>query len=267
VSVVAKAWACLCKDVRIEASYRLAFAIDALDGVLMLVAYGFLAGVFGDQRLDGYAPLGFMLVGVATNGAMMTALVTFAHAVRGVQSAGAMKAALATPTPFVALVSYSSIYPFLRAGLDLVVWLLVAAALGAAMGALSVSGVVAVGVVFVAAALAMAGFGFLAAAFAVVFKRGDPVLWLFGAASLVLSGVLYPTSVLPPALAALSMWLPATHALEAMRAILLGGAGLSDVTGSLLALCAFGVVGVPLGVGALVQSVRYARQEGTLGHV
>lgn len=267
VQLMAKVWASVRKDARIDASYKVAFAIDVVDGLLLLVAYGVLAGLFGAQTLDGFSPVGFLLVGVACNGALLTALVCFAQAVRGVQAAGAVKAVLATPTSPVAVVLLSSVYPFLRAGLDLALWLTAAVLLGAPLAGLTATGVLAAVILFGTAAAAMAGFGFVAAAFAVVFKRGDPVVWLFGAASLLLGGVLYPASSLPPVLTALGRWLPSTHALEGMRAVLLGGAGLADVWPSLATLGAFSLVGVPAGLAVLGWSVQFARREGTLGHV
>lgn len=265
--VLGKLWACVLKDARIDASYRVSFVIDALDGLIMIVVYAVLAGLLGNRALDGFAPLGFLLVGVAANGALMTALVCFAQAVRGVQAAGAIKAVLTTPTSPLAVVLYSSVYPFLRAGLDLAMWLIAAAVLGAELTGLQTGGVAPALLVFVLAAIAIAGFGFAAAAFAVVFKRGDPVVWVFGAATMLLSGVLYPTSSLPPILGALAQWLPTTHALNAMRATLLGGAGIPDVASSLGVLVLFGIVGVPLGLMTLAGAIQYARREGTLGHV
>ena len=120
--------------------------------------------------------------------------------------------------------------------------------------------------VFGLAALAMAGLGFVSAAFAVVFKRGDPVLWFFGALSLLLGGVLYPTDTLPPWLAHLSAALPSTHALNAMRAVLLDGASLGQVATSLLSLMAFAVIGLPLGLLILGAAIRMAQAKGSLGH-
>lgn len=265
--VLGKVWACVLKDARIDVSYRVSFVIDVVDGLLMFAVYGVLAGLFGDRRLDGFAPLGFLLVGVAANGALMTALVCFAQAVRGVQAAGAIKAVLSTPTSPLAVVAYSSVYPFLRAIFDLVLWLGAAAWLGAQFAGLSAQGLTAALVVFLVAALSMAGFGFVAAAFAVVFKRGDPVVWLVGGASMLLGGVLYPVSSLPPLLVVLAQWMPTTHALHAMREILLGGAGLGAVSSSVWVLVWFGVIGVPLGLMTLAAAIQYARREGTLGHV
>lgn len=265
--MIAKAWACLRKDVRIDISYRLVFAFDALDGLLMLFVYGVLAGLFGSRELDGYTPLGFLLVGVAANGALMTALVCFSQIIRGVQAVGVFKAVMATPTSLIVTVVLSSIYPFLRAGLDLIVWLGVAALLGAPMAGLSAGSLAATALLFAAAALAMAGFGFVAAAFAVIFKRGDPMVWLFGSANMLLAGVLYPTSSLPPILERLAAWFPSTHALNGLRATMLDGATVGEVAVPLATLGAFALVGVPAGIAILAWAIQYARREGTLGHV
>ncbi len=265
--MIAKAWACLRKDVRIDISYRLVFAFDAIDGVLMLIVYGVLAGLFGDRALDGYTPLGFLLVGVAANSALMTALICFSQVVRGVQAVGAIKAMMATPTSPLVTVVLSSIYPMLRAALDLVVWMGVALLLGAPLAGLTAGSVTATVLVFAGAVLAMAGFGFVAAAFAVVFKRGDPIIWALASANMLLAGVLYPTSSLPPVLERLAAWFPSTHALNGLRATMLDGAGVSAVWPSLMMLGGWAVVGVPLGLWSLARAIQYAREEGTLGHV
>lgn len=258
-----KARACFVRDARIDASYRVSFVLDAVDGLLMVVAYTMLARMFGAARPDGFDPLGFLLVGIAVNGALMTAQTCFAQAIRGAHAAGTIKAVMVTPTPPLTVVALSSVYPVARAVLDVVIWLAGAWICGVSMGRANVGTAV---VVFVLAALAVAGFGFLSAAFAVVFKRGDPILWMFGALTLLLGGVLYPTSALPPWLSVLSAGLPITHALHAMRAALLDGASLAQVGGQLLSLAAFAVAGIPAGLAVLAGALGVARQRGSLGH-
>lgn len=252
---------------RIDISYRLVFVLEFFDGMLMMFVYAVLAGLFGERALDGYTPLGFLLVGVVANGALMTSLGCFAQAVRGVQGVGVLKALVASPTSLLVTLTLSSFYPLLRGGLDLLMWTGVAVWLGAPVADVHAGGVVATALLFLVAVLSMAGLGFLSAAFALVFKRGDPILWAFGAFSMLLSGVLYPTSSLPPMVERLAAWVPTTHALNGLRATILGGAGVGDVAPQLAALAAFAVVGLPLGVLALVRAIDYAREEGTLGHV
>ena len=69
--------------------------------------------------------------------------------------------------------------------------------------------------------LAFAGLGLLSSAYQLIFKRGNPVKWLFlGAAGLV-SGIMYPVSVLPRPLQAMARLVPVTYWLQGMRAAVL----------------------------------------------
>ena len=74
------------------------------------------------------------------------------------------------------------------------------------------------------AILTFSALGVLSPSFILVFKRGSPIAWLFGALSWLLGGLLYPVAVLPDWLRALSALLPVPHAIEGMRAALLGAA-------------------------------------------
>ncbi len=207
------------------------------------------------------------LMWVAGNAAIMTALICFSQAVRGLQTAGAIKAVLATPTPALTVVLLSSIYPFFRAALDLAMWLVAAWLLGAPLVGPTGESLLAAVLVFVVSAAAMAGPGFGSAAFAVVFKRGDPIVWFYGAVSLLAGGVLFPVAALPVWLREAGHWLPTTHALEALRVVLLEGGGISAVRDPLMTLGILALLGVPAGMLALGWSVRHARRTGTLGHV
>ena len=89
---------------------------------------------------------------------------------------------------------------------------------------------------------------------------------MFGALTLLLGGVLYPTSALPAWLSVLSAGLPITHALQAMRGALLDGASLSHVASELLSLAVFAVVGIPAGLAVLAAALGAAQRRGSLGH-
>ena len=94
----------------------------------------------------------------------------------------------------------------------------------------------------------------------------NPVEWLIGFAATLVSGVYFPTSVLPAWLPALGEWLPQTHALRAGRLLLAGQAGLADpvVLGDALFLALFGLVAVPLGAWMFAVGMHRALREGTL---
>jgi hypothetical protein len=73
----------------------------------------------------------------------------------------------------------SSVYPLVRGGVELVLYL----AVGWLFGGLSL--------------VAFASLGLWAAALSVLFRLGNPFVWVIGSSSWLLSGVLYPPALLP----------------------------------------------------------------------
>jgi ABC-2 type transport system permease protein len=119
-----------------------------------------------------------------------------------------------------------------------------------------------------ALALGMAaylGFGILSASMVIWLKRGDPVAWAVDALTFLVSGILYPVEVLPPALHKVAAMVPATHALRALRRSLLQGAGVGDLSSELLALAAFSAVLLPASALVLRAALRKAARDGSLG--
>ena len=108
--------------------------------------------------------------------------------------------------------------------------------------------------------------GMLSAASTLVFKRGDPLLWLFASLSWLLGGVFFPVSLLPRMLQWMSALLPIRYALNALRATLLSGASFGDVQGDLSVLVAIAVLGIPLSAYLVHAGTIRVKRNGTLGH-
>lgn len=261
--LVDQVWAALRRDCLLDVRYRIAFVLGLIDVMVTLVSYGYLAGLFGDRRPDGYAALPFLLVGLALTNSLTTAMVGLAMSVRAAQQAGTFKALLGLPLSPSRLMLVSMAYPALRATLDFVVLMAAALALGVDM---SRAHLVAAVVVLALGVAAVCVIGVVSACCAVVFKRGDPVLWIMGTATWLLCGVLYPTSVLPAWLRPVSLLMPTTHAISAMRAAVIDGASWSAMATELTALALFVSFGLPLSLWAFDAAVAWARRSGTLGH-
>jgi ABC-2 type transport system permease protein len=120
--------------------------------------------------------------------------------------------------------------------------------------------------VFVLSLMAFSSVGVLSASFTLMFKRGDPLLWLFGSASWLLGGVLYPTDSLPLPLQWVATLLPITHAADGMRAAILGGGSTRMLLGNLGALAGFALIGVPASIFMFTLAVDHAKRAGTLDH-
>jgi ABC-2 type transport system permease protein len=81
---------------------------------------------------------------------------------------------------------------------------------------------------------------------------------------LLVSGVYYPTTVLPAWLQALSVISPATYVIEGMRRALLDGADLASLWPLVWPALLVGVLSIPLGLRAFVMAERYAKRTGRL---
>jgi len=261
--IVWKAWAFFKRDFYADLSYKLSFAFQVVDILIGLGAFYFLARLIGPASFHGYRPFPFLLVGVAVNGYMTTSLACYSHAIRGSHPLGTLKVVLATPTSPAGFVFYSSVYPMVRAAFDAFLYMLGGLFMGLSLARVNIPVAL---LVFLLSELAFSSIGILSATFTLVFKRGDPLLWLIGGLSWLLGGVYYPIDVLPRVLRDAAQLLPITHALIAMRAALLDHASLAAIAPQLAVLAAFGLVGLPLSLLAFYGGVRWAKITGTLTH-
>jgi ABC-2 type transport system permease protein len=166
-------------------------------------------------------------------------------------------------TSLPAFLGYSSLYGFAYAVLRLVVALTVGAIfLGANLHADDAAIAL---LAFVLTVATFAGIGIFAASFVVWFKQPEPITAGLTTLSLLLSGVLYPTTVLPEGLQRLAPLLPLTHTMEALRGTLLEGASGIAVAGHIAALAGFSIL-LPMSLIAFELAVRQAKAAGSLAH-
>jgi ABC-2 type transport system permease protein len=264
-----KAWAFFRRDFRNDISYRLSFILETANIGLTLASFYFLSKLLGARLSGGYAPFPFLLIGMAVNGYMTTSLYCFAQSIRGNQQVGALKAVFATRISPGGFIFYSALYPMFRAALDAAAYLIGGLFLGlSAAAGTSLAGInlLAALTLFLLSVLAFGSIGILSATFALVFKKGDPLLWFFGGLSWLLGGVFYPLDVLPPALQKLAAWLPITHALSGMRKAVLDGAPLASLVPEVEALALFALIGLPVSLYLFYAGMRWTRTSGSLGH-
>jgi ABC-2 type transport system permease protein len=262
-----KTMAFLRRDLRVQISYRLATLLQMLGILFSVAAFYFVGRLFGDigtvplEEYGGdYFP--FVLVGIAFVGYQSVGLYSFSRAIQTGQTQGTLEAMLVTPTKLETILLASSLWSFMQASLQVLVYLLIGRALfGASLGNLNLGTAL---LVLILSILAFSGLGILSASFILVAKRGNPVNFLFGGISTLLSGVYYPIAVLPSWLQWTANFLPMTHTLRAMRLALLQGARLGQVLSEVALLGLFTLVILPGSLFAFRWALRRARIEGTL---
>lgn len=255
------------RELQMAAQARLAFVMRGLSfagAVVALYFFSRFVGAAHNQHLDPYGGdyLAFGMVGFLAAQLQQVGVTGLAHRIRMAQLMGHLEAELATPAPAWMVLAAGPLYELGSAAVRSVVYLLGATLLlGARFGHANLA---TLAVVLPLVLVAFVGLGLLSAATTLLVRRANPVALLLGTASLFLSGVVYPVSVLPGWLRGAADLLPLTHALEALRRPLLTGAPLADLVRPLVALLLFAVVLTPAGLLLFRYALRRARTEGSL---
>jgi ABC-2 type transport system permease protein len=234
--------------------------------VVSLYFFSRFVGAAPNLHLQAYGGdyLAFGLVGLLVTELQYVGVTSLGQRVRLAQLMGFLEAELATPAPAWMVLGAAPVYEFGSAILRSTAYL---------AGASLILGVsfhnaqpLSVALVVPFVLMAFVGLGLLTAAGTMLTRRSNPVAMVLGAASMFLSGVVYPVSVLPPWLQSAGRLLPLTHALEALRRALLIGASPRELLPSLGALALFGCLLTPAGLGLFVYALRRARVDGSLTH-
>jgi len=113
--------------------------------------------------------------------------------------------------------------------------------------------------------VAFMGLGIASAVFPMLWtEKGLQMAYIVQAIVLLVSGVYYPTSVLPGWLQALSVVSPATYVIEGMRRALLDGADLGSLWPLVWPALVVGLLSIPIGLRAFIAAERYAKRTGRL---
>jgi ABC-2 type transport system permease protein len=264
---VRKVFAFIKRDVLVTLSYRFSLVLSLGSAALSILLLYFVSKVFSGGLLTSIAHYGgdyfpYALVGVAVSTFITVGLDTLADQIRAAQVEGTLEALMTTPTSIYTILLGNSLSTFL-------------AALGGAM-ALIGGGFALVGLaippgaaavallILILTLLAFLSLGVLSAGFIMIFKRGNPISYVFGWSSFFLGGIFFPVETLPTPLRFLSNFLPATHATRAIREVLLTSAPPRSALPLAGNLCTFIAIVAPLAIVFFRFAVRRAKSQGSL---
>lgn len=260
------AWVFIKRGFIHNTSYRLAFTLNFVNMLVGVVSFYYLSKLIeaGNSSLlaeYGNNAAAFIVVGTTFNSFVSLALRSYSGSVSSEQALGIIEHWWMARTPLNLLVIYSTFWEFLwPVSTSLVTFVMLAVAFQVHFTV----DLPATIIIFLLTLTSISGLGMISAGVIMVSKHGDPIGFLWGVLSGLLSGVYYPITVLPDWLQAVSMALPTTHALRALRAALINGATLYDVRWELAILFLFTVGTVPLGLWAFQAGFNRARREGSL---
>jgi ABC-2 type transport system permease protein len=113
--------------------------------------------------------------------------------------------------------------------------------------------------------LAFIGLGIGSACFPLMWtEKGLQMAYIVQAVVLLVSGVYYPTTVLPGALQVVSVISPATYVIEGMRRALIDGADIVSLWPLTWPALLIGIVSIPIGLRLFLAAERHAKRTGRL---
>jgi ABC-2 type transport system permease protein len=188
----------------------------------------------------------------------------FSESIRNEQMMGTIEAMLVTSTKISTIILSSALWKFIFNSIAVLIYLL----LGVFIFGVNISSANygAAFIILILTIISFSSFGIMSASFIMVYKRGNPVNFLFNSTSSLLGGVFYPITVMPIWLQTFSHFLPITYSLRAMRHALLQGYSFQALSSDITALVIFCIILLPSSIVVFKYAVKRAKMDGSLTH-
>jgi ABC-2 type transport system permease protein len=257
------------KDLFTIVSYRFSMALRFGYIFISLLMFYYIGKTFSGSispflsRYGGqYFP--YVLVGIAVSSFVTVGLGSLANQVRSAQVEGTLEALLTTPTSIYTILIGNSLFTFIAAFFE-AFFLLLMGVLFLNMKLLLVNCIFSV-IVLIITFAAFLTIGMLSAGFIMIFKQGNPIQFIFGTSSYFLGGVIFPVEILPGPFQFVSMLLPITHAIKAIRELLLARTEVYAIYPLMINLLIFVVVLAPASILFFRYALKRAKRDGSLVH-
>jgi ABC-2 type transport system permease protein len=262
-------WLYFWRDLLIARTYRSPFIFDAIQALLGAAMFFYAARFVDSPQLRASLPqpgtyFAFALVGFVFFDYLSVAMDTFDQSLLEARDSGTLEHLLVTQSSLPLMLAGSALYPFVITTIRIAVYIFWGALLF--HFPLHSANWLAVVIVLAASLLSFSGLGILSAAYLLLFKRGNPAKWLLIALWGIAGGMLFPVAILPDWLQLVAKLNPMTHALNAMREALLGGASLAQLLASIEVLLLFAAFLIPVSVLVFSWALRRTKITGTLSH-
>ena len=204
-----------------------------------------------------------MLIGTAVIAGLQDALTGLTSRLNFAMERGTLETYLVEPVPWALIPVAMNIWRSFTGAILACVMVALGCLLGAPIEASAIPLALLVLFLGIAACNALGSF---AAAFILLFKRGEPVVALYSLAASVLGGALFPIDVLPGWIRWASYLVPHTYVIDAGRQLLMGAAAPAQMNPatSIAILAVFCVVSFVTGLFVFDRALRLARRLGIL---
>jgi ABC-2 type transport system permease protein len=249
---------------RVWITYRTNVVLTVLAWVLPVFTYFFVGTSLGGKLVEGTGVANyesFVVIGLAFQGYVSSVIATISQRIRNEQLFGTLEYYVLTKSGVTGFLFYSALWSFVLNTVSAVIILLSGVGLGVKYD-VSVLSTLIILVTLIAATL---GIAMISGGLTMIIKQGNPIAFFFSSFTTLVSGTVFPVSVLPSAVRLVSYAIPLTWALNALRESMLSAQGVTQLGHPILILLVFDVVTMPLGIWVYTYAFKRARIKGTLG--
>jgi ABC-2 type transport system permease protein len=255
------------KEFLSEISYPLVFFSSLITAATTIAIYFFIDKLFGHNIAPHLEEFGvryfsYVLLSTAFFNYIGVGIGSFSNRIRQEQLQGTFEWLFITPISTGTLLLGLGIWNFLFATLELVIYV----AVGACLGAVSFANanIMTAAVFFILSTISFSCLGIMAAGFTVIFKRGNPIAWLFNTLQGLVAGVYFPITVMPKFMVTIANFFPMTPAIRGLELAVYRGYGLTELKKEFIILCAFTLILLFLSPYLFRRAINLARRKGTL---
>ncbi len=255
------------RDILVYLSYRFGVFMQFVRLFISVIVFYYIGKTFDTSMSKYLAQYGsdyfsYVIIGLAGSAFVSVGLDSLASNIRGAQVEGTLEALISTPTSIYTILIGNSLWSFIQA-LGGAVLILIFGIVFQKIN-VSLTGMVFTALILLLTLVAFLAVGILSASFIMIFKQGNPIGMIFGTSSYFLGGIIFPVDVLPQFFQTLSNILPITHALNALRGVLLSGLPVVSVLPFIRSILIFIAILLPVSVIFFSFAVRRAKRDGSL---
>ncbi|MDQ1278786.1 MAG: transporter permease [Thermoproteota archaeon] len=265
-------WAVFWANFKIFLSYRSWVITETLSTVASIAMYSFMGLQVAPDKLSGIGYgdvdwLAFALIGVATANYLWMCISRISHSMLNEIREGTLEYIVSTSIRMRSYIIGQSIRGFLVSGYFMAGVILVGLFLLKVPLVVTFETILSFLMIITLMVGSYVGIGVMIAGIILVYKRGDPLTFLFASITEFLGGVLFPIGYLRsyPLLWSLAWLMPYTYALDAARYILLVGGSLTSpsILNDIIILVVYTFITIPIGFKVFKWGYNRIRAEGT----
>jgi ABC-2 type transport system permease protein len=269
-----KIYAYLLRGAKTMWSYRGYAILDILATSFQIAMYFLVGQIVTPTQIEaagyGSSYFTFALIGVAFQQFVFASVNMYSHSLHHEQEDGTIEALLTCKTSFGVYLLGEGVFNFVYATYFVAAGFIFGIILFQTTLSSNLLSILSAVVVTALLILSHLCIGIMAVGMIMKIKQGDPILWAFSWLTQLLSGVMYPLSLLPGWLLPAALAMPLTYSLDGLRRCLISVGGQSAtlltpaVLGDVVSLLIFTAIALPISLRIFRWGYNAARRDGTL---